>query len=205
MTRSGASPAKASAGANRSGRVTHHSTRPRVRAAIPAAKSAAAAPSIAPLPPPATSCSAPSANPPSGKRSSMALTPNGNTARRCLSPPSRHRMRSRSAAITAMGTGVYMPCYNLLWGPHVPYLFSLRLGVNWCSIESNGGWQQLPEADFVLRELPLLRVIVCQRSGPCRLDDTLHPYTLGHNHSRCGSGCYPDGGCWLLKNLSSAA
>ena len=36
----------------------HHKTFPRVRAAIPAAKSAAAAPLIAPLPPPATSCSA---------------------------------------------------------------------------------------------------------------------------------------------------
>src|SRR5262249_10357503 len=80
--------------------------------------------SIAPLPPPATSCSAPSANPPSGRRSSMALMPNGKTARRCLAPPSRHRMRSRSDSTTAMGTGVFMPCYNLLWYLYVPYLFS---------------------------------------------------------------------------------
>src|SRR6266481_1671288 len=49
-------------------------------------------------------------------------------------------MRSRSASTTAMGTGVYMPCYNLLWGLHVPYLFLLYLGVNWCLIESSGGW-----------------------------------------------------------------
>ena len=32
-----------------------------------------------------------------------------------------------------------MPCYNLLWGPHVPYLFSLYLGVNRRPIESSRG------------------------------------------------------------------
>ena len=45
----------ARAGAKRSGRSGHRRTLPRVRAAIPATKRAAAAPSIAPLPPPATS------------------------------------------------------------------------------------------------------------------------------------------------------
>ena len=54
----------ARAGTKRSGRSRHHKTFPRVRAAIPATKRAAAAPSIAPLPPPPTSCSAPSARPP---------------------------------------------------------------------------------------------------------------------------------------------
>jgi len=49
----------------------HHKTFRRVRAATPAVKSAAAAPSIAPWPPPATSCSAPSAKPPSGRRPSI--------------------------------------------------------------------------------------------------------------------------------------
>src|ERR1700677_2093990 len=67
MTRSGARPARAMAGGKRSRRVTHHKTLPRVRAAIPAANKAAAAPSTTPLPPPATSCSAPSARPPPGK------------------------------------------------------------------------------------------------------------------------------------------
>jgi len=90
----------------------------------------------------------------------MALIPNGNTARRCLAPPSRHRMRSRSAATTAMGTGVYMPCYNLLWDLHVPYLFSLYLGVNRHPLNQRktaavgSSW-----ADFVLKESLLLRVI----------------------------------------------
>src|SRR5690606_28851523 len=49
------------------------------RAAMPAAKSAAAAPSIAPLPPPATSCRAPSASPPPGRRESTSATPKGST------------------------------------------------------------------------------------------------------------------------------
>ena len=43
----------------RSCQTTHQSTLPLVRAAMPAVNNAAAAPSIAPLPPPATSCSAP--------------------------------------------------------------------------------------------------------------------------------------------------
>src|ERR1700722_7499638 len=72
MTRSDFRPAWASAGANRSGRVMYHKTLPRVRAAMPAANSAAAAPSIAPLPPPATSCKEPSASPPPGRCRSSA-------------------------------------------------------------------------------------------------------------------------------------
>src|SRR3546814_3684221 len=63
----------------RSGRGRHHSTWPLVRAAIPAAKSAAAAPSIAPLPPPAISCSAPSARPSPGSRESTSAIPMGST------------------------------------------------------------------------------------------------------------------------------
>ncbi len=50
------------------------------RAAIPATKSAAAAPSIAPFRPPVTSCSAPSASPPPGSTVSIAGTPKGNAA-----------------------------------------------------------------------------------------------------------------------------
>jgi hypothetical protein len=70
----GGRPAWAIAGAKRSGRVTHHSTLPTVRAAIPAANSAAAAPSIAPLPPPATSCRPPKANPPPGAFDARAIS-----------------------------------------------------------------------------------------------------------------------------------
>ena len=85
MTRSEFSPACASAGANKSSRVRHQSTLPRARAAIPAAKSTAAAPSITPLPPPAISCNAPSGSAPPGSRESTAVTPKGNdgVARRC--------------------------------------------------------------------------------------------------------------------------
>ena len=85
MTRSEFSPACASAGANKSSRVRHQSTFPGVRAAIPVAKSAAAAPSIAPLPPPAISCNAPSGSAPPGSRASTLATPKGNegVARRC--------------------------------------------------------------------------------------------------------------------------
>ena len=68
----------ARAGAKRSGRSRHRRTFLRVRAAMPATKRAAAAPSIAPWPPPATSCSAPSARPPTGSRASISASPNGN-------------------------------------------------------------------------------------------------------------------------------
>src|ERR1700677_4337662 len=78
MTRSEFSPACASAGANKSSLVRHQSTLPRVRAAIPAAKRAAAAPSIAPLPPPTVSCNAASGSAPTGRRASTAPTPKGN-------------------------------------------------------------------------------------------------------------------------------
>ena len=54
---------------NRSGRVMHHSTDPSIRARMPAANSAAAAASITPAAPPATSCRAPRDNPPPGKTS----------------------------------------------------------------------------------------------------------------------------------------
>jgi hypothetical protein len=50
-----------------------------VRAAMPAEKSAAAAPSMAPLPPPATSCSAPRTSPPLGSRESNSAIPKGST------------------------------------------------------------------------------------------------------------------------------
>lgn len=100
MTRPGASPACAIAGANRSCRVTHHRILPFVRAATPAVKSAAAAPSTAPFPPPATSCSAPSARPPPGSRPSISGTPNGNAFRTRASRPSRSWTRSRRSART---------------------------------------------------------------------------------------------------------
>src|SRR6516165_10474661 len=57
----------------------HQSTLPLVRAAMSAEKSAAAAPSMAPLPPPATSCSAPRASPPPGSRESNSASPKGST------------------------------------------------------------------------------------------------------------------------------
>ena len=74
------------AGAKRSGRAMHQSTLPFVRAAMPAAKSAAAAPSIAPLPPPATSCRAPSASPPPGRRESTSAIPKGSTDLNAAAP-----------------------------------------------------------------------------------------------------------------------
>src|SRR6516225_9323038 len=46
---------------------------------MPAEKSAAAAPSMAPLPPPATSCSAPRASPPPRSRESNSASPKGST------------------------------------------------------------------------------------------------------------------------------
>src|SRR5450631_476049 len=115
------SPACARAGAKRSGRVRHHKTFPRVRAAIPAAKSAAAAPSIAPWPPPATSCSAPSANPPPGRCRSIALMPKGSTNRWRLDAPSSRQMRARSSSIAGWEMGVFMAL--AAWRQSVPYLF----------------------------------------------------------------------------------
>jgi hypothetical protein len=41
--------------------------------------------------------------------SSMASMPNGNTACRCLTPPSRHRIRSRSASTLDCGQGLLLP------------------------------------------------------------------------------------------------
>lgn len=57
----------------------HQRTLPLVLAAMPALKRAAAAPSSAPLPPPATSCSAPRASPRPGRRSSTSGIPKGST------------------------------------------------------------------------------------------------------------------------------
>lgn len=74
-------------------------------AAIPAEKSAAAAPSIAPLPPPATSCNEPSASPSPGKRRSISATPNERTWRPRPLVPSRRWMRSRSSETTMLSTG----------------------------------------------------------------------------------------------------
>jgi hypothetical protein len=53
--------------------------------------------STTPFPPSATSCSAPSAKPPSGRCSSMALIPKGNTTRLCLAPPSRHLLAAETS------------------------------------------------------------------------------------------------------------
>src|SRR3546814_4486768 len=77
MTRSGSRPASARAGANRSDCVMHQSILPLTRARMPAANKAAAAASVAPCAPPATSWRAPSASPPPGKRLSIASSPNG--------------------------------------------------------------------------------------------------------------------------------
>ena len=101
-TRSGWSPAWATAGKNRSGRVMHQSTLPLDRAAMPATNNAAAAPSTVPPPPPATSCKAPKARPPPGSTRSTSATPKG---RNCLArgePPSSCSMRSRSSASTGL-------------------------------------------------------------------------------------------------------
>ena len=105
ISRSGESPACISAGAKRSRRVRHQSTGPAVRAAIPAAKSAAIAPSTAPLPPPVTSCRLPRASPPSGRTRSISATPKGRTPRAAPCPPSRRPMRSRSSEMTVRCTG----------------------------------------------------------------------------------------------------
>ena len=101
-TRSGWSPAWTTAGKNRSGRVMHHRTLPRDRAAMPATNSAAAAPSTVPPPPPATSCSAPKASPPPGKDRSTSATPKGSTCLARIEPPSSWPMRSRSSASTGL-------------------------------------------------------------------------------------------------------
>jgi hypothetical protein len=125
MTRSDFSPACDSAGAKRSGRVRHQSTFPRVRAAIPAAKSAAAAPSIAPFPPPATSCSASSASPPLGSRESISARPKGNTDAARLFRPSTCRTWARKDSMADKGRTADPV---LLGGTisHVLYLFSAR-------------------------------------------------------------------------------
>src|ERR1700761_7413150 len=108
------------AGANRSRRLRHHRIGPWVRANTPAANRAAAAPSRGPLPPPATSWSAPKAKPPPGSRSSISGTRNGKTPRETQSPASIRRIFSRRASIWA-GAAV-MAGFN--W--HLRYMFPFR-------------------------------------------------------------------------------
>ena len=91
ITRSGARPACSSPGANKSCCATHHRTLPDVRAAIPATKQAAAAPSTAPFPPPATSCRHPSASPPPGSLRSSGGTPKGRSPACAHHPPPASR------------------------------------------------------------------------------------------------------------------
>jgi hypothetical protein len=69
-------------------------------AAMPAEKRAAAAPSMAPFPPPATSCRAPNGSPPPGSRESTTATPKGSTvvAHRCRPSICRTRTRRDSRA-----------------------------------------------------------------------------------------------------------
>ncbi len=102
MTRSGGRPDCSSPGANRSCWATHHSTLPWVRAAIPATKQAAAAPSTAPLPPPATSCRQPSADPPPGSLRSSDGTSKGSTSRRRAPSPSSCEILARRAAMAGL-------------------------------------------------------------------------------------------------------
>ena len=115
----------ARAGAKRSGRSRHRRTFPRVRAAIPATKRAAAAPSIAPLPPPATSCSAPSARPPTGSRASISASPNGNAV---VTRRRRSSIWRTWARRTSMSDGGRADLMELLgWRfEHVRYLFFKR-------------------------------------------------------------------------------
>lgn len=102
ITRSGSNPACSSPGANRSCCATHHRTLPDVRAAIPATKQAAAAPSTVPLPPPATSCRQPSASPPPGSLRSSAEMPKGRTSRVRAPSPSSCEIRARRAAMAGL-------------------------------------------------------------------------------------------------------
>jgi len=69
-----------------------------VRAAIPACERVQRQPRRPRRFRAATSCRAPSVKAHSGQPLINALIPNGNTARRCPLPASRHRMRSRSPA-----------------------------------------------------------------------------------------------------------
>lgn len=85
ITRSGDSPARCSAGANRSRPRRHQMIVPSSRARIPARKIVAAA-SSASVALPATSCNAPVAMPPPGICRSIARTPNGSTGWRVVTP-----------------------------------------------------------------------------------------------------------------------
>lgn len=131
MTRSGFRPACASAGANRSGRVMHHKTLPRVRAATPAANSAAAAPSMAPLPPPEISCSAPSANPPPGSRASRSAIPKGSTDLAGRRRPSIFSIRARKSSMAGSCRKMVVDLHERVY-EHVLHLFyDWAVGVKW--------------------------------------------------------------------------
>ena len=98
MTRSGCSPARWSAGANRSRQRRHHSTGPSIRARMPARKMVALA-SSARSGPPNISCSAPVAIPPPGSCESSSLRPNA--IEPCRTPaPSIRTMRARKSSRT---------------------------------------------------------------------------------------------------------
>ncbi len=108
ITRSADRPACSRPGANKSCCATHHRTLPCVRAAMPATKQAAAAPSTAPFPPPATSCRHPSANPPPGSLRSSTGTLKGRTSRVRAPSPSNCVIRSRSAKMAGLRRRVLM-------------------------------------------------------------------------------------------------
>jgi len=107
------------------GRSRHRRTFPRVRAAIPAMKRAAAAPSIAPLPPPATSCSAPSARPPAGSRASISASPNGNAVVTRRRRSSIWRTWARRTLMSDGGRAYLMELLGWRF-EHVRYLFFKR-------------------------------------------------------------------------------
>lgn len=101
MIRSGSRPTQASPGAKRSRLRTHHKTGPGRRASMPAMNSEGAAPKLISSPTPFTSCSAPSASPPSGSRSSISTTRKGSIGRVARVGPSQRPMRARRSCNTS--------------------------------------------------------------------------------------------------------
>lgn len=95
---------------------------PRVRATTRPANSAAAAPSMAPLPPPAISCSAPSASLPPGSRESSSAIPKGSTdlARRVRS--SIFSMCARNTSMAGSGRKMVVDLHESVY-KNVLYLF----------------------------------------------------------------------------------
>lgn len=112
------------AGANKSARVMHQRTFPLVRAATPAPNEAAAAPSTAPLPPPAISCNAPSARPPPGSRESTSVIPNGRTDLARLVRPSIRSICARKESMAGSGRKLPVDLRGRV-RHHVLYLFSI--------------------------------------------------------------------------------